>query len=115
MWILLAAFGSTAQAPAPRVYGQTPPLVNVSLSAGRWEVYDILFTAPKFGGDKLAGPARVTLLYNGVLAQYNQEIYGPTGHAMPPSPYPPGRSRAPQAPGAHNNPARLRNIWSRPL
>jgi hypothetical protein len=100
---------------AAAVYGQTPPLVNASLPPGQWEVYDIVFTAPKFDGDKLTAPARVTLFYNGVLVQYNQEIYGPTGHATLPRPYPPGRSRAPLALGAHNNPVRFRNIWIRPL
>lgn len=104
-----------ADGQAAAVYGQTPPLVNASLPAGRWEVYDILFTAPKFEGDKLTEPARVTLLYNGVLVQYNQQIYGPTGHATLPRPYQPGRSRAPLALGAHNNPVRFRSIWIRPL
>jgi hypothetical protein len=51
------------------VYGQTPPLVNASLPPGEWEVYDILFTAPKFDGDKLTEPGRVTMLYNGVVVQ----------------------------------------------
>lgn len=77
--------------------------------------YDILFTAPKFDVDKLAEPARATILYNGVLVQYNQEIYGPTGHTSLPRPYRPGRIRAPVAPGAHNNPVRFRNVWVRPL
>jgi len=100
---------------AAAVYGQTPPLVNASLPPGRWEIYDIVFTAPKFDGDRLTEPARVTLVYNGVLVQYNQEIYGPTGHASLPRSYAPGKSRAPLALGAHNNPVRFRNIWIRPL
>jgi hypothetical protein len=100
---------------AAAVYGQTPPLVTASLPPGQWEVYDIIFLAPKFKGDKLEEPARVTVLYNGVLVQNNQEIYGPTTHASLPRPYRPGRSRAPLALGAHNNPVRFRNIWIRPL
>jgi hypothetical protein len=104
-----------ADGQAAAVYGQTPPVVNASLPPGRWEGYDILFTAPKFEGDKLTAPARVTLLYNGVLVQYNQEIFGPTGHANLPGSYQPGRSRALLALGAHNNPVRFRNIWIRPL
>jgi hypothetical protein len=100
---------------AAAVYGQTPPLVTASLPPGQWEVYDIIFTAPKFNGDKLAEPARVTVLYNGVLVQYNQEIYGPTTHAALPRPYRPGITRAPLALGAHNNPVRFRNIWIRPM
>jgi hypothetical protein len=104
-----------ADGQAAAVYGQTPPSVTASRPPGQWEVYDIIFTAPKFDGDKLAEPARVTVLYNGVLVQYNQEIYGPTGHASLPRPYRAGRSRAPLALGAHNNPVRFRNIWIRPL
>ena len=100
---------------AAAVYGQTPPLVTASLSPGQWEVYDIVFLAPEFNGDKLQKPARVTVLYNGVLVQNNQEIYGPTEHAALPQPYRPGTTRAPLALGAHHNPVRFRNIWIRPL
>src|ERR1035437_8384950 len=104
-----------ADGQAAAVYGHTRPSVTASRPPGQWEVYDIIFTSPKFDGDKLAEPARVTVLYNGVLVHYNQEIYGPTGHASLPRPYRAGRSRAPLALGAHNNPVRFRNIWIRPL
>lgn len=100
---------------AAAVYGQTPPLVTASRPPGQWETYDIIFTAPKFDGDKLAQPARVTVLYNGVLVQNNQEIYGPTTHATLPRSYRPGITRAPLGLGGHNNPVRFRNIWIRPL
>jgi len=104
-----------ADGQAAAVYGQTPPLVTASRPPGQWETYDIIFTAPKLDGDKLVQPARVTVLYNGVLVQNNQEIYGPTTHAILPKPYPPGMTRAPVELGAHNNPVRFRNIWIRPL
>jgi hypothetical protein len=100
---------------AAAVYGQTPPLVNASRPPGHWETYDIIFTAPKFDGDKLAQPARVTVLYDGVLVQNHQEIYGRTTHATLPRPYRPGITRAPLELGAHNNPVRFRNIWIRQL
>jgi hypothetical protein len=104
-----------ADGQAAAVYGETPPLVNASLPPGQWAVYDIIFLAPKFQKDKLEEPARVTILYNGVLVQNNQEIYGPTGHATLPRPYRPGVTRGPLALGAHNCPVRFRNIWIRPL
>ncbi len=104
-----------ADGQAAAVYGQTPPLVTASRPAGQWETYDIIFTAPKFDGGKLAQPARVTVLYNGVLVQNNQRIYGGTAHATLPRPYRPGITRAPLELGAHNNPVRFRNIWVRPL
>ncbi|MGE5568388.1 MAG: DUF1080 domain-containing protein [Rhodospirillales bacterium] len=100
---------------AAAVYGQTPPLVTASRSPGEWETYDIVFLAPKFKGDKLEEPARVTVLHNGVLVHHNQEIYGPTTHARLPMAYRPGVTRAPLTLAGHNNPVRFRNIWIRPL
>jgi hypothetical protein len=100
---------------AAAIYGQTPPLVTASRKPGQWEVYDIIFLAPEFKGGKLEKPARVTVLHNGVLVQNSQEIYGTTGHAKLPAPYPPGKVRGPLAFGAHKNPVRFRNIWIRPL
>jgi hypothetical protein len=104
-----------ADGQAAAVYSQTPPLVTAALPPGQWEAYDIIFTAPKFDGDKLAQPARITMLFNGVLVQNNQEIYGSTGHATLPRPFRPGVTTAPLALGAHNCPVRFRNIWIRPL
>ncbi len=100
---------------AASVYGQTPPLVTAALAPGKWEVYDIIFTAPKFKGDQLEQPARVTVLFNGVVVQNNQEIYGLTGHAALPRLYTPGKARGPLALSAHKCPVRFRNIWIRPL
>lgn len=100
---------------AAALYGQAPPLVTASRDPGRWEVYDIIFMAPEFQGDKLQKPARVTVLYNGVLVQNYQEIHGTNAHAALPGPYPPGKTRGPLAFGAHNSPVRFRNIWIRPL
>ncbi|HWR52045.1 MAG TPA: DUF1080 domain-containing protein, partial [Bryobacteraceae bacterium] len=100
---------------AAAVYGQTPPLVTASRKPGQWEVYDIIFIAPEFDGDKLTKPARVTVLHNGVLVHHNQEIYGTTPHAALAGPYPAGKVRGPLALLAHKNPVRFRNIWVRPL
>ena len=36
-----------ADGTAGAVYGQTPPLVNASRAPGKWQSYDIVFTAPK--------------------------------------------------------------------
>ena len=67
---------------AAAVYGQTPPLVNVCRKPGEWQTYDLVFTAPRFDGEKLVQPARVTVFHNGVLVQLNQQIYGETGHRI---------------------------------
>jgi Domain of Unknown Function (DUF1080) len=99
---------------AAAVYGQTPPLVNACRKPGEWQSYDIAFTAPRFDGDKLVTPARVTLFHNGVLVQLNQEIYGETGHRILPE-YKKKVSKGPLRLAGHHCPVRFRNIWLRPL
>ena len=96
------------------IYGQTPPLVNVTRPPGEWQSYDIVFTAPKFAGDKLTAPARVTVFHNGVLVQLNEEIHGEIGHRILPE-YKQKISRGPLAFGGHGCPVRFRNVWLRPL
>jgi len=96
------------------IYGQTPPLVNVTRPPGEWQTFDILFTAPKFESDKLVAPARVTVLHNGVLVQLNEEIHGETGHRIIPE-YKQHVSKGPLAFGGHGCPVRFRNVWLRKL
>src|SRR5436190_10761393 len=62
------------------VYGQTPPHVNACRAPGEWQSYDIAFRAPVLDGEKVMGPARITMFHNGVLVHLNQEIYGATSH-----------------------------------
>jgi hypothetical protein len=99
---------------AAAVYGQTPPLVNVTRKPGEWQTYDIVFTAPTFADGKLSHPARVTMFHNGVLVHLNQEIYGETGHRILPE-YKHAVSKGPLGLASHNCPVRFRNIWVRPL
>ncbi len=99
---------------AGAIYGQTPPRVNVTRPPGQWQTYDIVFTAPRFDGDKLVQPARVTLFHNGVLVQLNEEIHGETGHRIIPE-YKQKISQGPLAFGGHGCPVRFRDIWVRPL
>ena len=96
------------------IYGQTPPYVNVTRPPGEWQTYDIVFLAPKFDGEKLLSPARVTLLHNGVLVLLNEEIHGTTGHRIVPE-YQPRLSQGPLGFGGHGCPVRFRNIWLRRL
>ena len=99
---------------AAAVYGQTPPLVNSCRKPGEWQTYDIAFTAPRFDGDKLVLPARVTVFHNGVLVQLNQEIHGETGHRIV-ARYTQKISQGPLKLAGHHCPVRFRNIWIRPL
>jgi len=104
-----------ADGQASAVYGQYPPQVNASRPPGEWQSYDIVFHGPRFDpSGKLTRPARVTVFHNGVLAQDNVELTGPTAHHARP-PYKPGPDKLPLALQDHNHPVRYRNIWLREL
>ncbi len=103
-----------ADGQAAAVYGQYPPLVNVSRPPGQWQSYDIVFHGPRFGGDgKLLRKARVTVFHNGVLVQDNVEIQGSTATEKPM--YETQPEKLPLALQDHNHPVRYRNIWVREL
>jgi hypothetical protein len=63
---------------AGSIYKQFIPLANPTKPPGVWNVYDVIWTAPTFDGDKVKTPARVTVLFNGVLVENNIELLGPT-------------------------------------
>ena len=85
---------------AGAIYGQTPPLVNVARKPGQWQTFDVVFTAPRFQGQKLVQPARFTVFWNGVLVQYHTASLGPTLHRTLATYYYPGNHRADPAPAA---------------
>jgi hypothetical protein len=96
------------------IYKQWPPLVNACRKPGQWQTYDIIFTAPKFEKGKLARPAYVTVLHNGVLVQNHAEILGTTAWDRAPA-YTPHPDKLPLQLQFHGNPVRFRNIWIREL
>ncbi len=100
---------------AGSLYKQHAPLVNASRKPGEWQVYDIIFTAPRFDDDdKVVSPGRVTVLHNGVLVQNNAVLLGKTVNTSVAS-YEPHPLKQPLQLQDHNNPVRFRNIWIRPL
>jgi hypothetical protein len=99
---------------AGAVYGQTPPLVNASRKPGQWQVYDIVFMAPRFNGDKLLTPAYFTVFWNGILVQNHTAVLGTTGHRILPV-YDWRRSTGPIVLQHHHSAVRFRNIWVREL
>jgi hypothetical protein len=97
------------------MYGQHPPLANVSRAPGEWQVYDLVFNAPRFKADgSVESPAYMTAFLNGVLVQNHESYNGPTGWKQfgKYSPHPP---TGPISLQDHGNPMRFRNIWVRPL
>src|ERR1043166_319609 len=104
-----------ADGSAGAIYGQYPPLVNASLPPGQWQVYDIIYTAPRFeGAGPVRSPARMTVFHNGVLIQNNVALTGPTSW-LERAPYHPHPQKQPNSPQDHGNPVRFRNIWVREL
>lgn len=104
-----------ADGGAGAVYGQYPPLVNVSLPPGQWQTYDIVYTAPRFDAEgKLLSPARETVFQNGVLIQNNVALTGPTSW-LERAPYRAHPEKQAISLQDHGNPVRFRNIWVREL
>ena len=100
---------------AASIYKQYIPLVNASREPGKWQTYDIIFTAPRFNADEtLADPAYITVLHNGVLVQNHVEIRGPTEYIGKPS-YRFHEDKLPLLLQDHSNPVSYRNIWIREL
>lgn len=104
-----------ADGQAAAVYGQYPPLVNASLPPGEWQTYDIVFRRPRFDpAGALLGPARLTVVHNGILVQDDVALWGPTNWLQA-EPYAAGPERGSIGLQDHGNPVRYRNIWVREL
>ena len=95
------------------VYKQQPPTVNASREPGKWQAYDILFTAPRFKDDgTLKSPAYVTVLHNGVMIHNHFELKGGTFWDQK-AHYKKHPEKLPFYIQNHGNPVRFRNIWVR--
>ena len=96
---------------------QGVPLANACKKPGEWQVYDVIWTAPRFNSDgSLKSPARVTAFHNGVLVQNNFELKGGTVYIGQPSYKKHGASPIKlQAHGDPSKPISFRNIWIREL
>jgi hypothetical protein len=104
-----------ADGMAGAVYGQYPPQVNATLPPGKWQVYDIVFHAPRFNADgSVASPARETIFLNGLLVQDDVSLKGSTTH-MNLAKYVHHADKAPIYLQDHGHPVRYRNIWIRPI
>ena len=91
--------GSFYKFKTPDVPMAFPPL--------QWQTYDIIFTAPRFEGEKKVKNARATVRHNGVLIHDDLELPSGTGN---------GAKRPEASQGTilfqgHGNPVAFRNIW----
>ena len=103
---------SNGQAGA--IYKQHIPLVNACKGPGEWQIYDIIFMAPRFNKDGIRTAAgRLTVFQNGVLVQNNVEIKGTTEYIGQPKNIAHGNASIKLQ--DHNNPTSFRNIWLREL
>lgn len=102
---------------AGSIYKQAIPLVNPSRPPGEWQSYDVVWKAPRFHSDgSLLSPARVTVLFNGILVQDDFELQGTTVYTGTPAYH--AFDTAPimlQAHGDPSPPISFRNIWLREL
>ena len=103
-----------ANRQAGSIYNQHAPLVNASVPPGKWQAYDIIFTAPKFdnSGNPIS-PGFFTVFHNGVLIQHNAEIQGATRAAS--EQFGIAESDLPLMLQDHSNEVSYRNIWIRKL
>lgn len=99
---------------AGSIYKQTAPLVNPAKKPGEWQSYNIAYTAPVFNDDgTVESPARITVIWNGVVVQNNTEILGDTPYIGLPEYTPHGD--APIRLQDHNSEVSYRSIWIRKL
>ena len=106
-----------ANGQAGSIYKQSRPLKNAMRPPGEWNVYDVIYTAPRFKEDStLLYPARVTVIHNGVVVQNNTTIVGTTPYiGLPQYTY---HGKGPiklQDHGDPSEPISFRNIWIREL
>lgn len=78
---ILNSFGNRTDPDrqAGAIYEQHAPLVNASFKSGTWQIFDIIFIAPRFNSDGSKRiPGYFTVFHNGVLIHNHVEIKGPS-------------------------------------
>lgn len=109
------------------IYNIHPPLVNAARPAGNWQVYDIIYRAPRRdeAGEPIAAGS-MTALLNGVLVQdhfpvlKHVSVYAPlyaqrTAYSRSIRDSVLKTGAGPLQLQDHDSPVRFRNVWIRPL
>ncbi|MEX0680655.1 MAG: DUF1080 domain-containing protein [Balneolales bacterium] len=99
---------------AGSVYKQHIPLANPVKRPGEWQTFDIFYKAPVFDDGNVEEPARITVLWNGILIQNNVEVYGTTRYIGEPE-YEAHGPAAIRLQGYAHSQVSFRNIWVREL
>jgi hypothetical protein len=110
------------------LYGIAPPLVNAARKLNEWQVYDIVYIAPRRDAKgKVTEPGFITALLNGVLVQHNTRFTESISRWNPyrynSTPYTDKILASILKTGCgplflqdhYGSPVRFRNIWIRPL
>jgi formylglycine-generating enzyme required for sulfatase activity len=84
------------------------PKVNMCYPPLAWQTYDIMFTAPKFRGDRKIASARFTVFHNGYKVHEDVELPRGTGGG---GKGPEGAKECIYLQRYGKNPVRFRNIW----
>lgn len=100
---------------AGSIYKQTAPLVNAVTKQGGWNVYDIIYTAPRFTiNGAIETPGYLTVILNGIVVQNHTKIQGVTNYIGQPT-NPVHDVKGPISLQDHGNLVSYRNIWVREL
>lgn len=104
----------SGQNDAGAIYEVSDAAVNASRPAQTWQSYEITFRAARFSGGTKVSPARVSVVWNGVLVQDEVAVGGPTrlGDAEAGGT---GPLVGPVVLQDHGDRVRYRNVWLEPL
>ena len=114
--------GAVADNLAGAIYKVKSPDANASNGPGEWQAYDVWFRAPRFADGRKTEPARLTVLWNGVLIHDDVAVDGPTGASAKDGEQPRaagdfqvGPLTLQAHPSDGDGPVRFRNVWVAPL